>query len=165
MKRLLVFVLPFLFLLPLAGQETGVTVPERSYGFNSLSLTAGFFPVYGSIHLAYEMVFEKGPERYIRYMGVKAQTGVWALWEDSGWELTTTCFWLMGRKNLSMEAGAGFTYLEYFTTDDWHLLPAGNLGLRYMKPGSPFFFRAGFGFPECVYFGGGMKIGGRKHGQ
>lgn len=151
--------LSVLFLsLPLAGQENAVKVPENSSGFNSFTITAGAFPTYGNLQAGYEMAFERGPQKIVHYMGFRAQAGMWVLWEDTGWDLSASCFWLLGKRSSFIELGTGLTYLDYITTAGWHLLPAGNIGYRYMKPGKRYFFRAGIGFPECFYLGAGLTF-------
>jgi hypothetical protein len=141
-------------------ESRGIKPPELKK--NAIYGTVGvdYFELYGTVMANYNrMILELPPSYLFHSFWLGIGTGPWRRGFDvpeRGWNFTSALSALIGRKNVHLEMGAGvlFTYNTYYDkfqplVNDRHL--AGNLGLRYQKPGRNFIFRTGIGWPEFIY--------------
>lgn len=165
------FILLFLSISFIALAQEKNNAPKSHNAKNDLYLSLGFGGVTVAANLNYERKLWTPNYKVLASVWIKANGGVWAIWDSYGSQFALAGVGLTGQKNhhieyslgaVSMYDKAGYdsglsnynggyysskpTKAEY--TD---LMLYAALGYRYQKPGSGFLFRTGFGFPEMFY--------------
>jgi len=143
----------------LSGQVMINGPSSASNGNNYAFFSAGAGPIYGNLSLSYEQIVFRGSEHYFREGGMQVGLGLYAMWEDTGWDMLARYLWISGYGNSHLEIGAGVTFMQYLTSSDFNVLPAGIIGYRWEKKKSGLVFRTGAALPEGIYLGIGYRFG------
>lgn len=145
---------------------------------NTIAFSAGFFPVFGVLNLHYErkiLVQRTGPFKTYYLSG---NVGTWSGIKFNGHHAGIGFCGLtgLGKNHFEMRLGA----TSIIETDRYHneknnpsnfpdkqpallknyiaIWPSVGLGYRYQKPGKPFVFRTGVGYPDAVYLSVGIAF-------
>lgn len=169
----------FLFLLSLTyitQAQNNNTVKNNAK--NDFYLSLGYGGVAAAVNLNYERKLWTPNYKLLASFWIKANGGVWAIWDSYGSLFSLAGVGLVGQKNHHIEYSLGTTTMYdkagydsgisnynggYYDSKptkkeytDLSLYAA--LGYRYQKPGNGFLFRAGFGFPEMFYVSFGYSL-------
>lgn len=146
--------------------------------FNTVNISAGFFPVWGVMSFNYERKIKEKRTGLFKAYYLKGSGGKWSTFGGVGHlaELGFSGLTGVGRNHFEIHLGATSIiqteryhrekdYPDNFPDQQPVLLknyikfwPAGSLGYRYQKPGNPFLFRTGIGFPDAVYMSLGLAF-------
>jgi hypothetical protein len=165
-------------ILNLKAHDNDNDTINRKIQSNTINFSAGFYPIWGVLSFNYERKIKEMHTGFFKTYYIKGSGGKWSTFGGDGIHTGIGLSGLTGRKSNHFEMHIGITSI--IQTERYHrekdnpdnfpnqqpvllknyigFWPAGTLGYRFQKPGKPFLFRTGIGFPEAVYLGLGMAF-------
>lgn len=126
---------------------------------NNIFCTVGIWPMYSTIIGNYEGVIFQPSNSIFSAVGIRIAAGYSIIWtSEGGMNYATNIFTLIGRKTNQLEIAAGVLLAPWTSNNEHELFPSFNLSYRFHKPGRPFIFRTGVGWPEAVHFSFGFDF-------
>lgn len=145
MKKLIVISLLTLSISSYAQEADFVPMNK-----NDLYLSAGFglSDLYLPLILSYERLISETEFENTRRQEFwfKNSIGHYAAWDYGGYLSAHAINYTFGKKASHIEAGLGFSL--FYSGDFSGIYHYAAMGYRYQKPGKPFLFRLGWGWPE-----------------
>ncbi|WP_026952483.1 hypothetical protein [Algoriphagus mannitolivorans] len=115
----------------------------------------GFAGIYGTAFINLERMLTQSLDKKVTGTFGKVGYGTYGAWGDSGQYFNLQYGIITGRKASHFEMSAGPNFV---VNGDMDFPIAFNFAYRHQKPGKPFLFRTGFGFPESLFFAMGLSF-------
>jgi len=164
-------ILIFLSFTYYANAQENTTTALAKNAKNDFYLSIGYGGVSVAANLNYERKLWTTESKVFSSIWIKANGGVWAIWDSEGTQFSLAAVGLSGHKNHHIEYSLGGTSLfdkvgydiaiknfdgKYVSSKPTKMeytdfMVYATLGYRYQKPGNGILFRAGFGYPEMIY--------------
>ncbi|MEM9687542.1 MAG: hypothetical protein AAF934_11570, partial [Bacteroidota bacterium] len=150
-----------LFMVNIYGQEVNIDAIPTLLKKNAVYGSIGYLVYYGFYNINVERTLWD-TNGIITNIRARLGGGEWARggWggSEGGTHFIGTLSALTGYRTFHFELNIGAVYLHDKINNKNFIYPASALGIRLQKPGEPYVFRFGIGFPEAIYLSLGIAF-------
>jgi len=112
----------------------------------------------GTINAGYSRYIGKTNYKFFTSYWIGIDVGKMAVWEDSWRYMDIDFTALTGSGKNHVELSVGLIRLYDMYSEDISYEPCGSFGYRFQKPNRGLFFKTGYGYPELLHIGIGIRF-------